>query len=172
MGGEPGTLRQTDRLGGARVDVLTLEQVTGEQLVATSAGAGTHHGGRNQATATVRRAPVGDDLRYESDGAEPGRPEARLSTVEQEDPRESRGPAAPCRAAAGNEVRPAGPRPAAPEHPADLHTVHRETARKPRGSRTEPDPRAGAPVRNRRLRSSAADCVKKTGRPVSALPHS
>ncbi|GAA2422003.1 protein kinase domain-containing protein [Streptomyces glaucus] len=82
VGEELGTLRQTDQLGGVCVDVLTLEQATDEQLLATSVGAGTNHGGCNQATATVRLTPVGDDLRYESDSAESGRPEARLSRVE------------------------------------------------------------------------------------------
>ncbi|MEV5435226.1 hypothetical protein AB0K80_04225 [Streptomyces sp. NPDC052682] len=80
-GQELGRLRQTDQLGGVCVDVLTLKQVTDKQLVATSVGAKGNHGGCNPARTTVRLTPVGDDLRYQSDSAESGRPQARLSKV-------------------------------------------------------------------------------------------
>ncbi|MFI8193008.1 serine/threonine-protein kinase [Streptomyces sp. NPDC085946] len=81
VGQEVGRVRQTDALGGVCVDVLTLEQVTDRQLVARSAGAEDNHGGCDPAPATVRLVPAGDGLRYASDSAESGRPEARLTKV-------------------------------------------------------------------------------------------
>ncbi|MFD5570755.1 serine/threonine-protein kinase [Streptomyces cadmiisoli] len=86
VGRELGRLRQTDQIGGVCVDVLTLKQVTDEQLVATSVGAEDNHGGCNPAETTVRLVPVGDDLRYESDSEESGKPQARMSKVEQPAP--------------------------------------------------------------------------------------
>ncbi|MFF7795314.1 protein kinase [Streptomyces sp. NPDC007991] len=81
VGQELGRLRQTDQLGGVCVDVLTLKQVTKKELVATSVGAKTNHGGCNPAPTTVRLTPVGDDLQYRSESEESGRPQARLSKV-------------------------------------------------------------------------------------------
>ncbi|MEV7078742.1 serine/threonine-protein kinase [Streptomyces sp. NPDC093516] len=81
VGQELGRLRQTDQLGGVCVDVLTLKQVTKKELVATSVGAKTNHSGCNPAPTTVRLTPAGDDLRYRSESAESGRPQARLSKV-------------------------------------------------------------------------------------------
>ncbi|MDQ1017200.1 hypothetical protein QFZ43_003749 [Streptomyces afghaniensis] len=81
VGQELGRLRQTDQIGGVCVDVLTLKQVTEKELVATSVGAKTNHGGCNPAPTTVHLKPVGDDLQYQSESAESGRPQARLSKV-------------------------------------------------------------------------------------------
>ncbi|MFJ8463206.1 serine/threonine-protein kinase [Streptomyces swartbergensis] len=81
VGQELGRLRQTDQIGGVCVDVLTLKQVTKKELVATSVGAKTNHGGCNPAPTTVRLTPVGDDLQYRSESEESGRPQARMSRV-------------------------------------------------------------------------------------------
>ncbi|MFJ4471946.1 serine/threonine-protein kinase [Streptomyces sp. NPDC089424] len=81
VGEELGRLRQTDQLGGVCVDVLTLQQVTEKHLVARSVGAKDNHGGCNQEPATVRLVPVGDDLKYESDSAGSGSPQARMSKL-------------------------------------------------------------------------------------------
>jgi hypothetical protein len=81
VGQELGRLRQTDQIGGVCVDVLTLKQVTKKELVATSVGAKTNHGGCNPAPTTVRLTPVGDDLRYRSESEDSGRPQARMSKV-------------------------------------------------------------------------------------------
>jgi hypothetical protein len=82
VGEEIGRVRQTDVLGGVCTDVLTLKQVSGKQLVATSVGVESNHAGCSRTKTTVRLTPVGDDLRYESESPESGRPEARLSRVE------------------------------------------------------------------------------------------
>ncbi|MER5212452.1 serine/threonine-protein kinase [Streptomyces sp. NPDC002838] len=76
-----GTLRHTDVLGGVCDDVLTLKRVTKKQIVATAVGAKGNRGVCSQAAHTVRLTPVGDDLNYESDSADSGRPRARLSKV-------------------------------------------------------------------------------------------
>lgn len=81
VGEKVGTLRQTDHLGGVCVDVLTLKQVTKEQLVLTSVGAETNHAGCERSAHTVRLTPVGDDLVYTSESSAAGRPEARLSRI-------------------------------------------------------------------------------------------
>ncbi|MGI5427791.1 serine/threonine-protein kinase [Streptomyces sp. CA-179760] len=81
VGQELGRLRQTDQIGGVCVDVLTLKQVTKKELVATSVGAKTNHSGCNPAATTVRLRPVGDDLQYQSESEESGRPRARMSKV-------------------------------------------------------------------------------------------
>ncbi|MBB4713382.1 hypothetical protein BJ965_003264 [Streptomyces luteogriseus] len=81
VGQELGKLRQTDPVGGVCVDVLTLKQVTKNELVATSVGAKSNHSGCNPAKTTVHLKPVGDDLRYRSESQESGRPEARMSRV-------------------------------------------------------------------------------------------
>ncbi|MEU6912991.1 serine/threonine-protein kinase [Streptomyces olindensis] len=81
VGQELGRLRQTDQIGGVCVDVLTLKQVTKKELVATSVGAKTNHGGCNPAPTTVHLTPVGDDLQYRSESTESGRPQARMSKV-------------------------------------------------------------------------------------------
>ena len=81
VGKELGRLRQTDQIGGVCVDVLTLKQVTKKELVATSVGAKTNHGGCNPAPTTVRLTPVGDDLQYRSESEDSGRPRARMSKV-------------------------------------------------------------------------------------------
>ncbi|MEU6687611.1 serine/threonine-protein kinase [Streptomyces sp. NPDC046832] len=81
VGQELGRLRQTDPIGGVCVDVLTLKQVTKKELVATSVGAKTNHSGCNPAKTTVHFKPVGDDLHYESESEESGRPRARMSRV-------------------------------------------------------------------------------------------
>ncbi|MEU4653204.1 serine/threonine-protein kinase [Streptomyces sp. NPDC023723] len=79
VGQELGTMRHTDILGGTCDDVLTLTEVTDEWIVAAAVGDPANRGVCGQARHTVRLTPVGDDLRYESDSAESGRPEARLS---------------------------------------------------------------------------------------------
>ncbi|MFF7042561.1 serine/threonine-protein kinase [Streptomyces massasporeus] len=81
VGQELGKLRQTDPIGGVCVDVLTLKQVTEKELVATSVGAKTNHSGCNPAKTTVHLKPVGDDLQYQSESEESGRPQARMSKV-------------------------------------------------------------------------------------------
>ncbi|GHH20141.1 serine/threonine-protein kinase [Streptomyces lanatus] len=82
VGDEVGTLRQTDLIGGACNDVLTLKQVTAKELVVTSVGRETNHGGCNPKPHTVRIIPTGDDLLYRSESDAEGNPEARLSKVE------------------------------------------------------------------------------------------
>ncbi|MFD3499006.1 serine/threonine-protein kinase [Streptomyces sp. NPDC058676] len=82
VGEKLGTLRHTDVLGGVCDDVLTLKRVTNRQIVATAVGAESNRGVCSQAAHTVRISPVGDDLRYDSDSEESGRPQARLSKVE------------------------------------------------------------------------------------------
>jgi hypothetical protein len=82
VGDELGTLRQTDVIGAVCNDVLTLKQVTKTHIVATSVGAKTNHPGCYPKPHTIRITPVGDDLRYRSDSAREGNPEARLSKVE------------------------------------------------------------------------------------------
>ncbi|KOU60364.1 serine/threonine protein kinase [Streptomyces sp. MMG1533] len=83
VGEKLGTLRHTDVLGGVCDDVLTLKKVTEKQVVATAVGAGSNRGVCSQAAHTVRITPVGDDLQYDSDSEESGRPKARLSKVGQ-----------------------------------------------------------------------------------------
>ncbi|AQS68209.1 serine/threonine-protein kinase [Streptomyces pactum] len=82
VGEQLGTLRHTDLFGGTCDDVLTLKKVTEKQIVASAVGAEDNRGVCNQALHTVRLTPVGDDLRYESDSEDSGRPRARLSKVE------------------------------------------------------------------------------------------
>lgn len=82
VGEELGRLRQTDIFGGVCNDVLTLKKVTKTELVATSVGAKDNHGGCNPAAHTVRITAVGDDLKYVSESAAEGNPEARMSKVE------------------------------------------------------------------------------------------
>ncbi|MFI7410982.1 protein kinase [Streptomyces sp. NPDC049627] len=81
VGDELGTLRQTDLLGGVCNDVLTLKKVTAKELVVTSVGRKTNHGGCNPTPHTVRITPSGDDLVYRSESDAEGNPEARLSKV-------------------------------------------------------------------------------------------
>ncbi|WP_217140667.1 serine/threonine-protein kinase [Streptomyces sp. AC627_RSS907] len=82
VGERLGTLRHTDLFGGTCDDVLTLKKVTREQVVASAVGAEGNRDVCNQALHTVRLTPVGDDLQYESDSRDSGRPRARLSTAE------------------------------------------------------------------------------------------
>ncbi|MFH8237045.1 serine/threonine-protein kinase [Streptomyces sp. NPDC018321] len=81
VGEKLGTLRHTDLFGGTCDDVLTLKKVTDKQIVAGAVGAEGNRNVCNQALHTVRLTPVGDDLRYESDSEDSGRPKARLSRV-------------------------------------------------------------------------------------------
>ncbi|MEU8533431.1 serine/threonine-protein kinase [Streptomyces parvulus] len=81
VGERLGTMRHTDIIGGTCDDVLTLTKVTDDQLVASAAGAPDNRDVCNPAPHTVRLTPVGDDLRYESDSEESGRPRARMSKV-------------------------------------------------------------------------------------------
>ncbi|WP_406007390.1 protein kinase [Streptomyces sp. NBC_00637] len=81
VGDKLGELRQTDVLGGACVDVLTLKQVTAKDVVATSVGAETNHSGCNPEPHTIRLTPTGDDLTYASDSAAEGNPVARMAKV-------------------------------------------------------------------------------------------
>ncbi|MFE0805028.1 protein kinase [Streptomyces sp. NPDC058812] len=82
VGENMGTLRHTDLFGGTCDDVLTLKKVTEKQVVAGAVGAEGNRDVCNQALHTVRLTPVGDDLQYESDSKDSGRPKARLSKVE------------------------------------------------------------------------------------------
>ncbi|MCQ4196115.1 serine/threonine protein kinase [Streptomyces parvulus] len=79
VGERLGTMRHTDIIGGTCDDVLTLTKVTDDELVASAAGAPDNRDVCNPAPHTVRLTPVGDDLRYESDSEESGRPRARMS---------------------------------------------------------------------------------------------
>ncbi|MFI1961754.1 serine/threonine-protein kinase [Streptomyces althioticus] len=81
VGERVGTLRHTDIFGGICDDVLTLKEVTAKRIVTTSVGAPTNRDVCNQARHTVLLTPVGDDLVYESDSEDSGRPEARLSKI-------------------------------------------------------------------------------------------
>ncbi|THC56734.1 protein kinase [Streptomyces cellulosae] len=82
VGERVGTLRHTDIFGGICDDVLTLKKVTAKRIVTTSVGAPGNRDVCNQARHTVLLTPVGDDLVYESDSKDSGRPEARLSRIE------------------------------------------------------------------------------------------
>ncbi|MGX1271658.1 serine/threonine-protein kinase [Streptomyces phaeoluteigriseus] len=82
VGQELGRVRQTDVLGGVCVDVLTLKKVTSKELVTTSVGAKTNHGGCNPAAHTVRLTRTGDDLTYRSESSAEGNPVARMSRVD------------------------------------------------------------------------------------------
>ncbi|QKZ19546.1 serine/threonine-protein kinase [Streptomyces chartreusis] len=82
VGDEVGTLRQTDLLGGACNDVLTLKKAAAKELVVTSVGRKSNHGGCNPTPHTVRITPSGDDLVYRSESDDEGNPEARLSKVQ------------------------------------------------------------------------------------------
>ena len=82
MGEEVGTLRATDLLGLACNDVLTLKKASAKELVVTSVGRKSNHGGCNPTPHTVRITPSGDDLVYRSESADEGNPEARLSKVQ------------------------------------------------------------------------------------------
>lgn len=81
-GEQVGTLRHTDIFGGGCDDVLTLKQVTQKRLVTVSAGAKSNRDVCNQTPHTVTLTPVGDDLVYESDSKDSGRPKARMSKIE------------------------------------------------------------------------------------------
>ncbi|MFI0506410.1 protein kinase [Streptomyces albogriseolus] len=81
VGERVGTLRHTDIFGGVCDDVLTLKEVTAKRIVTTSVGAPANRDVCNQARHTVLLTPVGDDLVYESDSKDSGRPEARLSKI-------------------------------------------------------------------------------------------
>lgn len=83
VGGEVGRLRQTDAVGAVCTDVLTLKKVTDTELVTTAVGAKDNHAGCNPAAHTVRLTTVGDDLKYTSESAAEGYPEARMSKVEE-----------------------------------------------------------------------------------------
>jgi serine/threonine protein kinase len=82
VGKKVGAVRNTDHIGGVCIDVLTLKQVTGKELVLSSKGAGTNHRNCVQAEHTVRLSPVGDDLMYKSESSDSGYPEARLFKAE------------------------------------------------------------------------------------------
>ncbi|MGW3474487.1 serine/threonine-protein kinase [Streptomyces althioticus] len=82
VGERVGTLRHTDIFGGICDDVLTLKKVTAKRIVTTSVGAPGNRDVCNQARHTVLLTPVGNDLVYESDSKDSGRPEARLSKIE------------------------------------------------------------------------------------------
>ncbi|MEU6349828.1 serine/threonine-protein kinase [Streptomyces sp. NPDC047072] len=82
VGEELGRMRQTDAIGAVCNDILTLKEVTTTELVATSVGAKDNHSGCNPAAHTVRIAPAGDDLKYVSESAAEGYPQARLSKVD------------------------------------------------------------------------------------------
>ncbi|WP_432081121.1 serine/threonine-protein kinase [Streptomyces sp. WAC 04229] len=81
VGAQLGTLRHTDLFGGTCDDVLTLKKVTEKQVVASAVGAEGNRDVCNPARHTVVLTPVGDDLEYESDSEDSGRPKARLSKV-------------------------------------------------------------------------------------------
>ncbi|MFF8969878.1 protein kinase [Streptomyces sp. NPDC014995] len=81
VGEELGQLRQTDLLGGVCLDVLTLKQVKPTEVLATSVGAKTNHGGCNPTPHTIHLTRTGDDLTYSSDSTAEGKPVARMSRV-------------------------------------------------------------------------------------------
>ncbi|MEV3889898.1 protein kinase [Streptomyces griseoincarnatus] len=81
VGERVGTLRHTDIFGGVCDDVLTLKEVTARRIVTTSVGAPTNRDVCDPARHTVLLTRVGDDLVYESDSKDSGRPKARLSKI-------------------------------------------------------------------------------------------
>lgn len=81
VGERVGTPRHTDIFGGVCDDVLTLKEVTDRRIVTTSVGAPTNRDVCDPARHTVLLTPVGDDLVYESDSKDSGRPKARLSKI-------------------------------------------------------------------------------------------
>ncbi|MFD3585684.1 serine/threonine-protein kinase [Streptomyces sp. NPDC058683] len=79
VGRELGRLRQTDQLGGVCTDVLTLNSVTAEKLVATSKGVEGNHDGCDPDPTTVYLTPSHGELIYTSDSSAEGNPVAVMS---------------------------------------------------------------------------------------------
>ncbi|CAM5567841.1 serine/threonine-protein kinase [Streptomyces griseorubiginosus] len=83
VGKELGRLVQTDPIGAVCTDILTLKKITDTGLVTTAVGAPDNHAGCNPTAHTVRLTPDGDALKYTSESAAEGYPEARMSKVEE-----------------------------------------------------------------------------------------
>ncbi|GAA3053524.1 serine/threonine-protein kinase [Streptomyces glomeratus] len=80
-GGEIGTFRSTDQLGGVCDDVLFLKRASARQLVATSVARKSNPSTCTTGSHEVRLTPAGADLRYETDNADAGNPTSRMGKV-------------------------------------------------------------------------------------------
>ncbi|MGV9248444.1 serine/threonine-protein kinase [Streptomyces sp. NPDC003710] len=80
-GGEIGTFRSTDQLGGVCDDVLYLKRASARQLVATSVARKSNPSTCTTGSHEVRLTPAGADLRYETDNADAGNPTSRMGKV-------------------------------------------------------------------------------------------
>ncbi|MEU6364900.1 serine/threonine-protein kinase [Streptomyces sp. NPDC046931] len=81
VGGEIGTFRSTDQLGGVCDDVLFLKRASARQLVATSVARKSNPSTCTTGSHEVRLTPAGADLRYETDNADAGNPTSRMGKV-------------------------------------------------------------------------------------------
>ncbi|MFI9649900.1 protein kinase [Streptomyces sp. NPDC052040] len=80
-GGEIGTFRSTDQIGGVCEDILYLKRASARQLVATGVARTTNPPTCTTGSHEVRLTPAGADLRYETDNPDAGNPTARLGKV-------------------------------------------------------------------------------------------
>ncbi|WP_149826034.1 serine/threonine-protein kinase [Streptomyces tailanensis] len=87
IGGDLGTFRSVDLIGGTCDDKLVLKEVAGNQIIATSI-ADTENNPKTctKNTHEITLTPVGDELQYTSDNADAGDPKARLAKVKQGSP--------------------------------------------------------------------------------------
>ncbi|MFI1162087.1 serine/threonine-protein kinase [Streptomyces sp. NPDC020801] len=81
-GGTVGSVTQTDALGGACVDVLTLKSATDEELVAIGRGRKDNPSHCVPDAHEVRLRPDGDALRFTSVDPKAGNPKARVERVD------------------------------------------------------------------------------------------
>lgn len=81
VGGELGTFRSTDLIGGVCEDVLVLKKVTDQRLTATSVARKSNPGTCTTGSHEVRLTPAGGDLKYDTDNPDAGDPVARMSKL-------------------------------------------------------------------------------------------
>ncbi|MFG2500138.1 serine/threonine-protein kinase [Streptomyces sp. NPDC048441] len=74
-------MTQTDQLGGTCAVDLVLKSVSAKEIVARGKGQAAGAAQCTKNSHTVRLRPAGDDLRYLSQNAKSGNPEARMSRV-------------------------------------------------------------------------------------------
>ena len=82
VGGVVGSVTQTDALGGACVDVLTLKSATAKELVAVGRGSKDNPSHCVPDAHVVRLRPYGDALRFTSGDPKAGNPKARVERVD------------------------------------------------------------------------------------------
>ncbi|MER6122919.1 serine/threonine-protein kinase [Streptomyces sp. NPDC001795] len=81
VGGQIGTFRSTDPLGGICEDVLLLKRASAKQLVATSVARKSNPSTCTTGRHEVRLTPVGADLKFETDNPDAGNPTSRMGKV-------------------------------------------------------------------------------------------